>query len=193
LIPGPRIVILGRQGAGKGTQAARLARHLGIEHVATGDMFRAAARAGTPLGLEVKRYLDAGNLVPDDVTAGLLEQRLSDPGLLHRGFVLDGFPRTGAQARELDHILADHPVDVVVNLEVPTEVVLERIAGRRSAEGRDDDSDEAIARRLDLYERETAPLVSLYRERGLLVEVDGVGEPDEVFERVIKAVEARLA
>jgi adenylate kinase len=193
LTTGPRIVILGKQGAGKGTQAARLARHLSVDHVATGDMFRAAARAGTPLGVEVKRYIDAGDLVPDDVTAGVLEERLSDPGLRRRGFVLDGFPRTRAQARELDRILADHPIAVVVNLEVPTEVVRERIAGRRSAEGRDDDSAQAITRRLDLYERETAPLTGLYRERGLLVEVDGVGEPNEVFERIVKAVEARLA
>ncbi|MCZ7527558.1 MAG: adenylate kinase [Acidimicrobiia bacterium] len=212
---GPRLVVLGRQGAGKGTQAAMLAEHYGVSHLSTGDLFRAAARAGTPFGLEAQRYMDDGNLVPDDIVVGVVEERLLGDGDIERGFVLDGFPRTEPQARELERVLEAHPLDGVIELLVPTEVVLERMEGRRVCEQcgatyhvhspprenwtcdvcggrvvqRDDDTEEAITRRLELYERETRPLTDFYRGRGLLVEVDGVGDPHDVFERVVKAVD----
>jgi adenylate kinase len=189
---GPRLVLLGKQGSGKGTQAARLCEHYGIEHLSTGELFRAAAAAGTALGIEAKRYMDAGDLVPDEITVAVVEDRLADRGLRERGFVLDGFPRTEPQARELEGILAADHLDVVVNLRVPVEVVLQRIAVRRREEGRDDDTDDAVARRLELYERETRPVIDFYLELGRLAEVDGVGEPDEVFKRLVSVVDERL-
>src|SRR5947209_4251052 len=127
----PRIVLLGKQGAGKGTQAKRLAEHYGIVHLSTGDLFRAQAEAGTAFGLEAKRYMDAGELVPDDIVVGVVEECLAPGGPLADGFVLDGFPRTKKQAVELDRVLGDQPIDVVVHLSVPKQIVLDRIAGRR--------------------------------------------------------------
>jgi adenylate kinase len=215
----PRLVLLGKQGAGKGTQGKRLAEHYGIPHLSTGDMFRSQAAAGTAFGLEAKRYMDAGELVPDDVVIGVIEECMAPGGPLADGFVLDGFPRTLAQARELDRLLAGRPLDASVNLAVPTEIVLDRIAGRRVCEvcqrvyhvnmppksnwtcdddggpvvQRDDDTEEAVMRRLELYESETAPIIDYYAARGLLVPVDGVGEGDEVFERLLKVVDERLA
>jgi adenylate kinase len=123
---GPRVVLLGKQGAGKGTQAARVAEHYQVEHVATGDMFRAAAREGTPLGVEARAYIDRGELVPDEIVIGVVQESLArdDEALVQNGFVLDGFPRTRRQAEELDIALAKHGLDVVINLDVPTEVVL---------------------------------------------------------------------
>lgn len=190
---GPRLVLLGKQGSGKGTQAARLAEHYGGEHLSTGAILRAAVEAGTPLGLETRRYMDAGELVPDDVVVRVVEERLSDRGLRARGFVLDGFPRTEPQALELERILVDHPLDVVVTLRVPMEMVLERIHRRAVEEGRTDDTAEAVARRLELFELETRPLLELYDRLGRLVEVDGVGEPDDVFKRLVGVVDERLA
>src|ERR1700704_4242615 len=131
---GPRLVLLGKQGAGKGTRAARLAEHYGIAHVSTGDLLRAAAAAGTPAGKEAEQYMNRGELVPDDLVLRIVEERFAEDGLADQGFVLDGFPRTLAQAEKLEEILAGHPLDVVINLHVPTEIVLDRIAGRRVCE-----------------------------------------------------------
>ena len=130
----PRLVLLGKQGAGKGTQGKRLAEHYSIPHLSTGEMFRAQAAAGTAFGLEAKRYMDEGDLVPDDVVIGVIEECLAPGGPLSDGFVLDGFPRTLPQARELDRLLDGDPIDAAVNLEVPTEIVLDRLAGRRTCE-----------------------------------------------------------
>lgn len=214
----PRVVLLGKQGAGKGTQAARLAEHYGIAHLSTGELFRERAAAGTAFGLEAKRYMDAGELVPDDIVVGVVEECLAPGGPLGDGFVLDGFPRTLYQARELDRVITDSPLDVAVNIDVPREIVLDRLAGRRVCEQcqrvyhvnmppahdwtcdtcggrvvqRDDDTEEAIDRRLELYETETVPIIDYYRDRGVLVVVDGVGEGEEVFERIVKAIDARI-
>jgi adenylate kinase len=215
---GPRLVLLGKQGAGKGTQAARLAEHYGIAHVSTGDLLRAAAAAGTPAGKEAEQYMNRGELVPDDLVLRIVEERFAEDGLADQGFVLDGFPRTLAQAEKLEEILAGHPLDVVINLDVPTEIVLDRIAGRRVCENcgttyhvsappkddwtcdvcggrvvqRDDDTEEAVMRRLELYEKETVPIIDYYRKLGKLAVVDGTGDSDEVFERLVQQVEQRL-
>jgi adenylate kinase len=214
----PRLVLLGKQGAGKGTQAKRLAEHYGIAHVSTGDMFRAQAAQGTAFGLEAKRFMDEGELVPDEIVLGVIEECLVPGGPLGNGFVLDGFPRTLPQARELDRVLGAVPLDLAIDLEVPREIVLDRIAGRRVCGNcqrvyhvnmpptnnwtcdtcggdvvqRDDDTEEAVERRLELYDRETVPIIDYYRERGQLSVVDGVGEGDEVYERLVKVVDDRM-
>jgi adenylate kinase len=208
----PRLVLLGRQGAGKGTQSARLAAHFEVAHVSTGDMFRAQAAQGTAFGLEAKRYMDAGELVPDEIVFGVIEECLAPGGPLDGGFVLDGFPRTLHQAKELDRVISGWPIDLVIDLDVPREIVFDRIAGRRVCENcqrtyhvkfrpavewvcdtcggnvrqRDDDTEEAVERRLALYESEAVPIVEYYRARGLLTTVDGIGEGDDVFERLVK-------
>src|SRR5713101_2243976 len=128
---GPRLVLLGKQGAGKGTQAAHLAKHYGVEHLSTGDLFRAAAAEGTPAGLEAKRFMDAGELVPDETVIRLVDERFVEGGPLEHGFILDGFPRTLRQAEELERVLDRRALDLVLDIEVPTEIVLDRIAGRR--------------------------------------------------------------
>ncbi len=214
----PRLVLLGKQGAGKGTQAKRLAEHYGIAHVSTGDMFRAQAAQGTAFGLEAKRFMDEGELVPDAIVVGVIEECLVPGGPLGDGFVLDGFPRTLPQARELDRVLGAVPLDLAVDIEVPLEIVLDRIAGRRVCSNcghpyhvnmppahdwtcdecggqvvqRDDDTEEAVVRRLELYEQETVPIIDYYRERGQLAVVDGVGEGDEVYERLVKVIDDRM-
>src|SRR3954465_7051976 len=130
----PRLVLLGKQGAGKGTQAKRLAAHFEIAHVSTGDMFRAQAAQGTAFGLEAKRYMDGGELVPDEIVVGVIEECLAPGGPLNDGFVLHGFPRTLYQAQELDRVLDGRPLDLAINLDVPREIVLDRLAGRRVCE-----------------------------------------------------------
>jgi adenylate kinase len=211
-------VLLGKQGAGKGTQASRLAEHYGVAHLSTGDMFREQAAQGTAFGLEAKRFMDEGELVPDDIVIGVIEECLAPAGPLDHGFVLDGFPRTVHQAQELDRVLERDPLDLVINLDVPREIVLDRLAGRRVCENcnrvyhvnlppttnwtcdtcggqvvqRADDTEEAIDRRLDLYELETVPIIDHYRDQGLLTVIDGVGEGDEVFERLVKVVDDHL-
>ena len=213
-----RLVLLGKQGAGKGTQAARLAEQYAVAHLSTGDMFRENAAAGTAFGLEAKRYMDAGELVPDKIVIGVVEECLAPDGPLGDGFVLDGFPRNLAQALALDEMLASRGLDLVIDIEVPREIVLDRIAGRRVCENcqrtyhvnmmpthdsvcdtcggqvvqRDDDTEEAVERRLELYELETVPIIDYYRERGLLVVVDGVGAGDEVFERLTQTISDRV-
>lgn len=179
-----RLVILGRQGSGKGTQCALLVDHYAIPHISTGDMLRDAVAAGTEFGQMAKAIMDRGDLVSDDIIVGVVQERLARDDAA-AGFLLDGFPRTVGQAEALAGIAAPR---VVVNLDVPTDLVLERMLLR----GRADDTEEAITRRLELYEEQTAPLVAYYDGLGVLVTVDGVGEVAEVFARVVKAVDANL-
>jgi adenylate kinase len=180
-----RIVMLGRQGSGKGTQAARLVEHFRTTHVSTGDMLRAAVAEGTELGLKAKAVMDAGDLVSDDIMNGIVAERLAKPDIEAGGVILDGFPRTPAQAEALTAIVGNGGLDAAVNLDVPVTVVKERMAAR----GRVDDTPEAIDRRLSLYEQETAPLIDWFATRGLLVVVDGLGTEDEVFGRLVAAIE----
>lgn len=213
---GVRLVLLGRQGAGKGTQAIRLAEHFTVPHISTGDMLRAAVAVGTEFGRKAKMVMDAGHLVSDEIMVGVVDERLHEPDTLERGYILDGFPRTEAQAVALTDITADHTLDVVLNLDVPEDVVLERITKRRvcvtcgqiysvdappkvgwicDIDGgevvqRDDDTEAAVRRRLELYAAETWPLVSYYDEQGLLAPIDGLGSPDEVFARLLAAIDA---
>ncbi|HEX6394968.1 MAG TPA: adenylate kinase [Acidimicrobiales bacterium] len=216
--PGARLVVLGKQGAGKGTQAVRLSRHYVVPHVSTGDTFRAAVRSGSEFGEKARQYLDAGELVPDEIVIGMVRERLTRGDTTNRGFILDGFPRTVHQAEALSELLEPRQLDLVIDLEVDTEQVLTRLAGRRVCSDcganysvvdnpprvneicdvcggevvqRDDDTEAAIRRRLELYERETAPLVHWYKSRGLLAVVDGSGSPDQVTGRVIDEIDRR--
>ncbi len=220
MTPGARVVVLGKQGAGKGTQAVRLSRHYVVPHVATGDTFRAAVRSGSEFGRKAKAYLDAGDLVPDEVVNGMVRERLTRQDSVHRGFVLDGYPRTVGQAGSLMEMISPFVLDVVLNLEVDTSEVLGRLASRRVCSDcgtnysvldnpprvpgicdvcggevvqRDDDTELAIRRRLELYERETAPLIEWFSSRGLLVNVVGTGAPDDVTERLIVEIDRRQA
>jgi adenylate kinase len=212
-----RIVLMGRQGSGKGTQAARLSVLYGVPHISTGEAFRAAARNGTELGRSAQSYMDRGELVPDDLVMAVVQEHLlqgkAEPG----GFVLDGVPRNVSQAETLAAMLGPKGLDVVVNMDVSIEVVVRRIAGRRVCSNcgtncnvvdnptkvpgicdvcggtmvqRDDDTEEAVRRRLQIYESVTAPLVDWYGAQGLLATVDALGDPDEVTKRVVAAVEA---
>jgi adenylate kinase len=216
--PGARLLILGKQGAGKGTQAVRLSRHYVVPHISTGDTFRAAVRSGSEFGQKAKQYLDAGDLVPDDVVIGVVRERLTHADASHRGFILDGFPRTTRQAEALVGIMAPRGLDLAVDLEIDTGHVLRRLASRRVCSDcganysvmdnpprtrgicdvcggevvqRDDDTEAAIEKRLEIYERETAPLISWYDERDLLARVDALGTPDEVTDRIVTEVDRR--
>ena len=182
-----RLVLLGRQGSGKGTQGARLATHYEIAHISTGEMLRNAIRNATPLGKAVKQVLDEGRLVDDELMESLVQGRLGETDARTRGYLLDGFPRTLPQARVLDDIARVRPINIVVDLEVPRELVIERLNARREAEHRTDDSPAAVEQRLALYEEQTAPLIAHYRRQGVLAVVDGVGSPDEVFGRLVAA------
>ena len=212
---GARIVMLGRQGAGKGTQCVRLSRHFVVPHISTGDILRAAVREGTELGKMAKAVIDAGNLVGDDIMVGIVSERLQAEDASTRGYILDGFPRTVAQAEALDGITRSNPIDVVIDLDVPRDLVLSRISARRVCRDcganfqstgndprpwtcencggdvvqRDDDTPEAINKRLDLYETQTHPLLEFYGRSGRLATVDGTGSPDDVFSRLTRAVE----
>jgi len=181
-----RLVILGKQGAGKGTQCALLVDHFGIPHISTGDMLRAAVSEGTELGLKAKAIMDAGDLVSDDVILGIVEERLAEPDA-ENGFLLDGFPRTDAQAQGLVEMLAPQGIDIAIDIEVPDDVVTQRMLAR----GRDDDTPEAIQRRLQLYQEETAPLLDFFSSLGVLAAVDGLGTEQEVQSRIISAIESR--
>ncbi len=182
---GTRIVFLGPPGAGKGTQAKLLCQELAIPHLSTGDMFRAAVAAATKLGVQAKRFLDAGELVPDEVTVGLVEERILQPDCKN-GFLLDGFPRTVAQAEALDQTLARRALRLwaVVELIVPDETILARIRQRGAVSGRTDDEESVAARRLAVYFEQTAPVVEYYKMKNQLKSVDGVGEVPEVSKRI---------
>ncbi|HSL58586.1 MAG TPA: adenylate kinase [Acidimicrobiales bacterium] len=181
-----KLVLLGRQGAGKGTQAVRLAERYGALHISTGDMLRAAVAEGTEMGRKAGEIMDRGDLVPDEVMIGIVDERLAKPDAVEHGFLLDGFPRTVAQAQALDALLAPARLDAVVNIDVPLDEVRDRMRSR----GRADDTDEAIERRLALYEEQTSPLIDHYEAEGLLVVVDGLGSMDEVFDRLVVAIDA---
>ncbi len=180
-----RLILLGPPGAGKGTQGHRLHETYGIPEISPGDILRAAVRDETPLGLEAKSYMDAGGLVPDEVIIGIARERLSEADTAP-GFILDGFPRTVAQAEALDRMLqeSERPLDHVISIEVPEEVLIQRLTSRREIEGREDDSDEAIRHRLEVYQRQTAPLIDYYRNAGLLRPVPGVGTVDDIAQRI---------
>lgn len=214
---GARLVVLGKQGAGKGTQAVRLSRHYVVPHVSTGDTFRAAVRSGSEFGEKARHYLDSGELVPDEIVIGMVRERLTRGDTHQRGFVLDGFPRTVNQAEALSEML-NPGLDLVIDLEVDTDQVLARLASRRVCSDcganysvvenppryagicdvcggevvqRDDDTEGAIRRRLELYERETAPLIDWYERQGLLARIDGMGSPDQVTARVVAEIDQR--
>jgi adenylate kinase len=216
--PGARLIVLGKQGAGKGTQAVRLSHHYVVPHISTGDVLRAAVRSRSALGKQANLYVDAGELVPDEIVIGIVRERLTQDTSTLRGFVLDGFPRTVHQAESLGEILSPRGLDLVIDLEVDTEHVLRRLAARRvcvdcgtnysminnpprvggicdvcggEVVQREDDTEAAIKRRLELYQHETAPLVAYYRREQLLEEIDGLGTPDEVTDRVVAAVDRR--
>jgi adenylate kinase len=187
---GLNILLLGPQGAGKGTQAKRIAANYGIPHIATGDMLRSAIAAGTELGRRVQPILESGQLVPDELMIDLIRGRLGEKDT-EEGFVLDGFPRTMAQAEALDAMLREigRDIDITFELQVPDAVSVERLLKRSREEGRADDTPEVIAERLETYHRETEPLVEHYRARGNLVGIHGVGTVNEVFAEIQDALE----
>jgi adenylate kinase len=184
-----RLVLLGAPGSGKGTQAAMLKAELKVPHISTGDLLRAAVKAGTPLGLKAKAVMDAGKLVSDDIVLAMLEERLSQADVCN-GFILDGYPRNLAQCEALEAVLARirQPLDVAVKLKVPAELVVERIAGRAAAEGRKDDTPETVRERLRVYLEQTAPVAEHFAAIDKLRIVDGVGEVDQVFRRILAAL-----
>jgi adenylate kinase len=181
---------MGPPGAGKGTQATVISGRLGVPAISTGDIFRANVSEGTPLGLEAKQYMDDGDYVPDTVTNAMVRDRLAEADT-STGFLLDGYPRTVAQVEELDTMLADagRSLDAVVVLTVEKEELVQRLLHRAGTDGRADDTEEVIRHRQDVYREQTAPLIEVYAERGLLVEVDGMGPVDEVSERVFAALD----
>ena len=187
-----RFLIVGPQGSGKGTQGVRIAEAFGIPVVSTGDIFRANIKGGTELGLKVQAITAAGDLVSDELTGDLVRDRLSQDDAA-TGFLLDGYPRNRAQVGHLDEFLSGRgeALDAVILLAVPREESISRIALRAAEQGREDDNAEAIAKRLDIYEAETAPIVGVYGERGIVDEIDGVGSLDEITERIFAALAAR--
>jgi adenylate kinase len=217
VIPGVRLVVLGKQGAGKGTQCVRLSHHYVVPHVSTGDMLRGEVKSKTSLGVRAQSLMDQGELIPDDMVMQMVRVRLSERDTRGRGFVLDGCPRTPNQSKELDEIVHPFGLDLVIDLEVPTALVMKRLASRRvcvdcganystaappmvnwtcdvcggEVVQREDDTEEAIQRRLDLYEAETAPLIAWYTDRKLLVTINGTGSPDAVTRRVVGAIDIR--
>jgi adenylate kinase len=217
VVPGVRLVVLGKQGAGKGTQCVRLSHHYVVPHISTGDMLRAAVKAHTPLGVRAQKMMDDGELIPDDMINEMVAERLAERDARARGFILDGYPRTTAQAEQLEAILVPDRLDLVLDLEVPTAVVLRRLASRRvcvdcgtnysvsappsvnwtcdvcggEVVQREDDTEDAIRRRLELYERQTAPLIGWYEAKSLLAQVNGTGAPDAVTKRCVAAIDER--
>jgi adenylate kinase len=215
VVPGVRLVVLGKQGAGKGTQCVRLSHHYVVPHVSTGDELRAEVKSMTPFGLRAREVMDRGELLPDGLIMEMVAQRLAEGDTRARGFILDGCPRTIGQAEALEQMVLPDHMDLVLDLEVPTAQALRRLASRRvcvdcgtnystsappvlnwtcdvcggEVVQREDDTEEAIARRLELYERQTAPLISWYEDRNLLVAVNGTGSADAVTKRAIRAIE----
>jgi adenylate kinase len=210
-------VLLGKQGAGKGTQCVRLSRHYVVPHISTGDMLRSATKSGTDFGRQVSEFMRLGELVPDDVMIKVVEHRLEQHDTKERGFILDGFPRTVGQAEALEDLLAPRGLDLVLDLEVPTEVVLERLASRRVCSvcgtifgmdnpphrgnicdncggdliQRDDDTEDSIRRRLELYATSTEPLITWYLKRHKLAAVDGTGLAERVTGRLVRGIDNR--
>ena len=187
-----RLLIVGPQGSGKGTQGVRIADAFGVPAISTGDMFRAAVAAGSDLGNQVKALIEAGNLVPDELTSAVVAERLGQDDAAN-GFLLDGDPRNLGQVADLDAFLAarDEKIDAVIELNVPREESISRLTQRAREQGRTDDTEEAIANRLGIYERETAPILDVYRERDVVDTIDGVGTLDEITERIVAALKAR--
>lgn len=217
---GTRVILLGAPGAGKGTQSALLVQNLGVPHISSGDMFRAAKAAGTPMGLKAEQYMDAGELVPDDVTIGLIEERLQQPDA-QGGYILDGFPRTAVQAEALNKLLArlGQRLDAVIKLTVPPDELLRRLTGRRvcpkcsanyhhdsappkvagtcdrcgaKLQHRQDDSDATVAHRLEVYDKNTRPLIAYYEKMGLLHRIDGTQPIDVVHQAMVDAARSKV-
>ena len=190
--PSPRLLIVGPPGAGKGTQATAVAEAFAVPAISTGDIFRANVAEETPLGLQVKAIIDAGDYVPDSLTNELVADRLAQPDAVD-GFLLDGYPRTVQQVEFLDELLAaqGHALAAVVLLVADRDEIVERLRRRALEQGRTDDTEDAIRHRQDVYLRETAPLIDAYRDRGLVLEVDGLGTIDEVARRIDGALTAR--
>jgi adenylate kinase len=210
-----KLLLFGRQGAGKGTQSVLLSKHYGAPHISTGDMLREAVTEGTEFGVQAQTYIDSGALLPDEVMLGVISDRLAHDDVRADGFLLDGYPRTVGQA---DALLGITAVDLAINIEVPRDVVLERLSSRRVCSNcgaiystakppsspwtcdvcggevvqRADDTPDAIGRRLEAYERDTVPAIDLFDARGLLVTVDGLGRPDEVTARITDAIDRRV-
>ncbi|TVQ40828.1 MAG: adenylate kinase [Wenzhouxiangella sp.] len=184
-----RIVLLGPPGSGKGTQAALLKDRLGVPHISTGDLLRAAVRDGTALGIKAKAAMDAGELVSDELMLDLIEERMGAADI-KSGYILDGYPRNLAQARALDDVLArmELPVEKALALIVDEEQIVQRLAQRAREEGRSDDTEEVVRNRLAVYREQTAPVTGYYADRNLLVEVDGVGSIEEINQRLNAAL-----
>jgi adenylate kinase len=180
-----RILFVGPPGAGKGTQAARVAERLGIPHISTGDMFRDHVARGTELGMRVDSIMKAGEYVPDEITVEMLGERIADSDAAD-GFILDGFPRTVGQVEALDGLIGRHGLDTVVLFEVDEDALVERLLAR----GRVDDTEETIRTRFQVYQEQTAPLLEIYGPRGIVVSIDGIGDIDEVTERILSALDA---
>lgn len=189
-----RMVLLGPPGAGKGTQAARIGERLGIPAISTGDIFRAHVAGSTELGRRARAYMDKGEYVPDSVTNAMVADRLAEDDAAS-GFLLDGYPRTAAQVDALDDMLSERgeALDVVVEITADADAVVERLLGRAAEQGRADDTEPVIRRRLEVYAEATAPLAAIYEGRGLLLRVDGMGGVDEVTDRIMAALAARLS
>jgi len=187
-----RLLIVGPQGSGKGTQGARIAEALGVPAVSTGDVFRANVTEGTELGQQVQAIIAAGDLVPDELTGAIVRDRLEQDDAA-AGFLLDGYPRNLAQVSDLDAFLQnrDEELTAVIELVVPREESIARLSKRAAEQGRSDDNEESIAKRLSIYERETAPILDVFRSRGIVDEIDGVGSLDEITERITAALTAR--
>ena len=187
-----RLLIVGPQGSGKGTQGVRIAESYGIPVISTGDIFRANIKNGTELGQQVTSILDRGDLVPDELTSEIVRDRLSQDDAAN-GFLLDGYPRNAVQVGHLESFLSarGEALDAVILLDVPREESIERLQRRASEQGRSDDTPESIAHRLDIYEHETAPILETYSDRGIVDRIDGVGSLDEITERISAALDAR--
>ncbi len=215
---GALLVILGKQGAGKGTQCVMLSRYYAIPHISSGDMLRSNVRQKTPLGIKAKVAMDAGELIPDEIVTEMIKARLLQDSAISSGFILDGFPRTVSQAKALDDYILPNKFDAVINLDVPQAVVLKRLASRRVCQDcqavystsmppkvnwtcdicggevvqRDDDTEESILRRLELYDKETYPLIDYYTKANILKNINGVGATEVVLKRSIKAIDSAL-
>lgn len=185
-----RLILMGPPGAGKGTQATHVADHFGIPAVSTGDIFRANVSKGTELGIEAQKYMDSGEYVPDEVTNRMVRNRIDEDDA-RPGFLLDGYPRTVAQVEELDGMISHtgHTLDAAVVLTVDSEEIVSRLLQRAKTEDRADDTEEVIRRRQEVYAEQTEPLIDVYRQRGILIEVDGMGEVQDVTQRIFEALD----